>query len=342
MQQVQEVESEPRQAAEPRHDGAATNDTPFFVVGSGRSGTTLLRLILLGHSRLHVPPESWFLEDLVRELPLTGPLTPSQVARAVDIVTGHRRWNDFGIPIESFREQVSRLAAPTLRTVVDLIYDKQLKLSGKARFGDKTPRYIRIVPQLSTIYPGAKFIHLIRDGRDVAISRIDADWDRYYERRQFRWLEAMDYRDRIRRSSYSAQVLEVRYEDLVRDSKTTVQKICDFLGEPFEEGMLSWQQHVDRTIPARELRFHQRVKGEMDKQNVAVWRNRLSSFECFSMEACMHRQLAALGYDLRFANPLWRPLLDVWGGTLNLLAPPLRRILPALQRRKLLPARLYF
>ena len=68
------------------------SDAPFFIVGSSRSGTTLLRLILCGHSRLHIPPETWFIADLVDRFPLHDPLLPAQVREATDIMVGHYRW----------------------------------------------------------------------------------------------------------------------------------------------------------------------------------------------------------------------------------------------------------
>src|SRR5450755_2077519 len=68
-----------------RPRGIMSSSAPFFIVGCGRSGTTLLRLILSGHSRIHILPETWFVEPLVRQLPLTDPLTPAQVQNAIAI-----------------------------------------------------------------------------------------------------------------------------------------------------------------------------------------------------------------------------------------------------------------
>ena len=330
-----------RETWSPRHNVEVVDNSPFFIIGAGRSGTTLLRLILMGHSRLHIPPESWFIEDLVRELPLAGPLSAEQTSRAADLVISHRRWEDFSIPSDCFRRQVEHLKEPTLREIVDMIYSAELNKIGKPRFGDKSPTYFRIVPELISLYSGAKFIHLIRDGRDVAISCIDARWTRYYER-NFLWLQAMKYRDIHRGTDYSSRILEIRYEDLVRETDSTVMRICAFLGERFENGMLTWQRHVESTIPARELHVHERIRGNVDTQNVAIWKERLSAFECFSMEACMRDPLERLGYGLRFSAHVWRPFLHTWGQALNRLAPLLRRVLPALQRRNLLPARMYF
>lgn len=331
-----------RQRPEYRADN---QNTPFFIIGSIRSGTTLLRLILSSHSRLHIPPESWFIEDLVRELPLTARLTPDQVERVVSLISGHRRWEDFKLSSASFRQQLAELPSPTLREIIDLVYREELADTGKARFGDKTPPYFRIVEELLVLYPGAKFIHLIRDGRDVAISCVDSGvlhMERYYNGLRFAWLEAMKWREAHRLASYAGQILEIRYEDLINKPEATVRSICAFLGEAFEEKMLGWQQHVDNMIPQREMHMHRRISGSIDRENVAVWKTRLTPFECFSMEACMYVELERLGYPLRFSGRFWRPLLWLWGRILNVLAPHLLIVLPALRRRKLLKKPIYF
>ena len=107
--------------------------SPFFIIGSSRSGTTLLRLILCGHSRLYIPPETWFIADLVARFPLDAVLSPAQVCAAVDIMVGHYRWPDQEIPAEDFRAQALALLAPSLVDLIDLPYREHLRRAGKPR-----------------------------------------------------------------------------------------------------------------------------------------------------------------------------------------------------------------
>ena len=74
-----------------------TNSAPFFIVGSGRSGTTLLRMILASHSGLAIPPETWFLLPLLRRLDTSRPLSAAEVNYAVQTVTSHYRWPDMNL-----------------------------------------------------------------------------------------------------------------------------------------------------------------------------------------------------------------------------------------------------
>lgn len=316
------------------------DNTPFFIIGAGRSGTTLLRLILAGHSRLYVTPETWFIGPLVHELPLTSRLDQAQVERAVELIVNDYRWPDIEMTADDLRSKARQIAQPLLVDIIDLVYAEQLARAGKARCGDKTPIYIEIVPQLVALYPGARFIHLIRDGRDVSISRIDAGWERYYERSRFTWTQTMRWRDRYANAPFARQILEIRYEDLVTDTEPTVRQICRFLGEDFEPGMLDWRQLVE-LVPERERKIHARLPQPLSTDAVAIWRTRLTAFECFAIESCIHADLEQLGYRLRYRSRGWRLLLNAAGWSLRAFAPLLSRGIPYLQRRHLLPQRLY-
>ncbi len=315
------------------------DNAPFFVVGAGRSGTTLLRLILTGHSRLHIPPETWFLRPLLRDFPLTGVLTQPQFERAIDTMVRHERWPDMNLPEDDLRRQAAALSQPTLSGLIDLAYRHLLDASGKQRLGDKTPHYFAIVPELATLYPGARFIHLVRDGRDVAISWIDAGWQRYYEP-GFEWPAAMAHLRRDH-AAFPDRVLAVRYEDLLRQPAEIARRICAFLGEAFEPAMLDWQ---DRTglVASRDQHLHARLQRPISDDAIGVWRHRLSAVECFAVEACLHRELAQNDYELRFSARSWRPLFRLTAGLLRSLAPVLRRGIPYLQKRGMLPRNVYF
>jgi hypothetical protein len=315
-------------------------DAPFFVVGSSRSGTTLLRLILCGHSRLHVPPETWFVADLVARFPLAGGLSPAQVREAVGIMVGHYRWPDLEIPAEAFRAQVLALAAPSLAELIDLPYREHLRRAGKPRFGDKTPPYVAIVPELAALYPQARFINLIRDGRDVAISFVDAHFHGRPYHADFEWTAALRLAERWRASPLAGRMLDVRYEDLVREPEIVVRRICDFLGETFEPGMFAYRDRL-ALIPERERRIQGKLARPISADAVAAWRQRLTAFECFCIEASLHADLVRLGYAPRFAAPAWRPLLAAAAWLLRRLAPVLDRGVPALERRGIFRRHVY-
>jgi hypothetical protein len=288
----------------------AVNSAPFFIVGSGRSGTTLLRMILSAHSRLSIPPETWYLNKLQDLLELDRPLLPQEVERVVRVMTGHYRWPDLEISTDAFRSKVGNMTSPGLRDIVELVYLEYLERSGKSRWGDKTPGYIELVPQLAHLFPGAKFIHVVRDGRDVAKSFQVRRWSgRWLHQNADEWLTAMHYGKRWKNSTLAPEFLEVRYEDLVLDQDNQVRVICEFLGEQFEPQMLSWQHDVERQVPTREAHIHEKLGRTPNASDVGRWKSEMSAREILVSEAFIGPLLKAHGYELQYEGLAWRPLL---------------------------------
>lgn len=314
-----------------------SDNSRFFIVGSGRSGSTLLRLLLMSHSRIHIPPETWFIIPLVERLPLHKPLSGAQVQQAVEIITSDYRWPDMGIAAADLKNWAAALGTPMLRDIIDLVYGDLLRCSGKARLGDKTPPYIAIVPELASLYPDAKFIHLVRDGRDVALSFAELGYGGcYYDGDRFEWIAAMKKARSWRSKEYAGRILEVRYEELVAQPQSVLREICSFLGETFEAQMIERPAQID-AVPDRERHIHAKLGQPISRDGVAVWRRKLSAMQCFCMESCLRRYLVEFGYEIRFARTTWRPLLIVAGLVLRCASPLLDRAVPYLRRRDLLP-----
>ena len=104
--------------------------------------------------------------------------------------------------------------------------------------------------------------------------------------------------------------------------------------------MLDWQAH-NATVAARDRHLHRRLPQPLSEDAVGVWRSRLSAMECFAVEACLYRELDAGSYDLRFKGRGWRAAMAAAAWLLRALAPGLRRGIPWLQRRGMLPRRCY-
>lgn len=286
-----------------------TEAPPFFVVGSGRSGSTLLRMMLASHSRIEIPPETWFLLPLVEKFPIDQPLSSAELSQVVTVMTTDYRWPDMKITGEELQERVAALATARMRDVVRIVYDIHLQRSGKVRWGDKTPPYVRIIPQLSKLFPGARFIYLVRDGRDVAKSfqslRV---YGKSVRQNTIEWREAIRWERKWLASRHASSMLRVRYEDLVLEPEATLRGICEFIGEPFEPQMLSWQESVERLVPKRELHVHEKLVRTASHGDVARWTREMNYREVFITEAFMGRDLRRFGYVCRFRASVWHPV----------------------------------
>jgi hypothetical protein len=283
---------------------------PFFIVGSGRSGSTLLRLMLASHSRIAIPKETWFLTALVEQFPSDRLLQKSEIVEASAVMTNHERWPDMGLDAAELRRRVASMSGVRLRNLVEVVYRWHMEVEGKSRWGDKTPPYIEIVPALAALFGDAKFIHLIRDGRDVAKSFQKQDWNGPWMDGYTReWLRAVELDMRLGETPLDERILRIRYEDLVLHPEAALRRICSFIDERFEDQMLLWQGHVNGAIPDREKKFHSGLSRDMNPSDVGRWKREMTSREIFVAEALIGTQLSHFGYELRYRSKLWRPLL---------------------------------
>lgn len=288
----------------------ASGAPPFFIVGSARSGSTLLRMMLVSHSRIAIPPETWFLLSLVDQLPLERVLDSSELQRAIALIASDYRWPDMKISAEDLANRATQLISPRIRDLAELIYGVHLEGSGKARWGDKTPPYVKIVPQLCQLFPGARFIYLVRDGRDVtkSIQKLMM-YGRTIRQNSIEWTEANRWERKWRALGYADRILHVRYEDLVLNPEPTLRGICEFIGEQFEPQMLAWQDSIERMLPKRERHIHSKLTRDMRHEDVERWRREMNASELFVAEALMGPDLRGFGYEMYFRSPFWRPVL---------------------------------
>lgn len=285
---------------------------PFFIVGSSRSGSTLLRLMLASHSRIAIPSETWYLIALLAQFPCDRPLQEGEMNAAVSMMTNHWTWPDMRLDATEFRQRAAGLRGARLRDLVEIVYRWHMEVEGKRRWGDKTPAYIEIVPALAAMFGDAKFIHLIRDGRDVAKSFQRQGWHGPWMQGYVReWLRAVELDRKLSDTLLNERILRVRYEDLVLHPEATLRRICAFIDEKFEDRMLLWRGKVAGAISDWEKKIHASLDRDMIPSDVGRWKRDMTSREVFVAEALIGEQLSQLGYERRYRGSLWSPLFAV-------------------------------
>jgi len=190
---------------------------PIFVVGCQRSGTTMLRLMLDSHSRISCGPETRFLADLER---IVG--------------ADWKRLAQYGFTQEEWLERIA--------TFFDGIQSDYAASRGKARWADKSPRYALSLDFVTRLFPDAQVVHVIRDGRDVAVSH----------RKRFGYWSSVKSSVKWPRYIAAARLAgaglpadryhELRYEDLVTDGEKTLRTLFEFLEEPWEPAVLDFDK----------------------------------------------------------------------------------------------------
>jgi Sulfotransferase family len=281
---------------------------PLFVVGPPRSGTTLTARILGRHSRIFMPGETHFFDDIYSRRRELGELRNSESIQRVitRLRTLYERYNE-----QLDQKRIEKLLAnrdilEKLRScgsyeeIFSCFMGVQMQLTGKVRWGNNVPKDIFHFKDIFSFYPNAKFIVCIRDVRDFLISY------------QNKWqATAVDSVDRIRKlyhpiltslvwkasarqfvqlkgSMPSTAFKLVRYEDLVENPQKVVRDICDFIGEEFQEDMLN--------VDAENSSFREGQVG-IFSSSVGRWRRLLSNEEAYIAQQITARELAEFGYS---------------------------------------------
>jgi len=271
---------------------ATPGGPPLLILGVRRSGTTLLRVMLDRHSELAVPDESYFVPQLA-----------DRHLRRVDpdaFVDDLRRLNtlaEWDVPLKRVRARLSpAMPIGAAIATVDAVYAEE---QGKRRWGDKTPMYMQNLRLLEKLFPDALFVHLIRDGRDAALSFLELPAGLVTET----WMHprtpaefACQWRTEVAAARRLGQrigsrYLEVRYEELVGDVEGVLRRICDFAWLGYEPAMADYAGNVD--VSAKP---HQQRLREPPTKGVRDWRKQMSPADVSAFEHVAGDLLRKLGY----------------------------------------------
>ena len=265
---------------------------PLFVLGVRRSGTTLLRVMLDRHSELAIPDESYFIPQLADRH--RGPIDP---AAFLDDLRRLPTLRDWDVDIVDVQGRLVPGMAPG--EAIAAVYLAYAAAHGKRRWGDKTPMYMQHLPTLERLFPDAIYVHLIRDGRDAAVSFIQMPagivtrtWAHPRDVTGFacQWRsEVADARALGRR--VGQRYLEVRYENLVAEPEGELQRICAHAALPFEAAMLTREGDVD--VSAKP---HQQSLSRPTTPGLRNWRTEMSEVDARAFEAVAGDELAELAY----------------------------------------------
>jgi len=290
-----------------------SDNTPFFVLGAARSGTTMLRLMLNRHSRLAIPFESHFLRQIFVELPSDRPLEAQEADRMADLVTGEKNFRTWHLDANRVRQELVRLAPSTLALLVDALFRMEIAESGKPRWGDKTPLYYACWRQLMGLFSGSKLVHIIRDGRDVSRSLEKVGWHgpTGYHRARY-WQQRVEMAHDAARELGPERNLMIRYEDLVLETRATLAAVCKFLGETYEPKMLDFFEDAGAHISDIDGNVHGKLGRAPRPEDVGRWRREMSLVRQIQFEAVAGNSLRAMSYPCLFSriaaplSPLYR------------------------------------
>jgi hypothetical protein len=286
--------------------GTARTDSPFFLVGAQRSGTTMLRLMLNRHAAFAVPFESEFIPGFHARLSDYGDLRrPEDRRRMLDAIAD-TPFVQKGRLVPDKEAVLRRTGEGGYAELVDAVFSEYAVRQGKRRWGDKTPGYVTRLDLLWQLFPGCRIVHLVRDGRDVALSLRRVDWGSTHVPRvaeDWRWKTTLAHKmGRMLGDHY----LEVRYEDLVSAPEIELRRICRFLGESYDPMMLRYPETARAEIPDDSMQWHATSVRAPDPEKAYAWKRSMSHADQVLFEHVAGDALARFGYERVHDRPTLR------------------------------------
>ena len=267
----------------------------FFIVGTGRCGSTLLQAMLNAHPRLHVPPETHFFPRLAPRRLIGKNVIPSgAIDRYVNRAIRAPRWEEFGVSAHELRNAIGDGARDSASLLLWLLR-RTSPGADACRLGEKTPRHAMYVPEIREAFPRARFIHCVRDPRDVVCSMKSMAWSRgdsaYTSAKRCKWVY-----DALSVGADAGRVLDVRYEDLVHEPERELRRVCEFLDEPYDRSMLRYDELGTSAYHPREESWKGMTRRPLDRSRINRYRGCLSGHEIRTVEWVVGEHLGRLGY----------------------------------------------
>lgn len=288
---------------------------PLFIIGNPRSGTTMLRLILTSHSELLIPPECGFilwLKDKYAKWRQQDNYISAKRSSFIDDLFCSKKFDTWKLDRRITEEKIIALQPVSYAELCGVVYAAYGSSIGKSYslWGDKNNFHINHMGDLLGLYGNAKFLHIVRDGRDVACSYREVmakNSNSPYAPKlktdisdiAMEWFSNVMRGDSFMNIIPSDQALTVRYEDLIRNPSGTAQSMCDWLGLKFESDMLNF--HLKNRDEMLEPRLTMDWKGRtlepISDETIGRYKISLNSDELNQFEAIAKQALNKFNYE---------------------------------------------
>jgi sulfotransferase family protein len=280
-------------------------DTPFFILGTGRCGSTLLQAMLSCHARLYVVPEFSYFGRHDPAITYSDPLLDRQVESYLADCAKDIWWQDMGLDRASFEAAIRggvRSAKDIYMWMLGHIAER--RGNRKSRFGDKTQNYVVFTDRISELFPDAQFIHLYRDPRDVTASYMGVYW--CTTGTTLRLAGHIKYvfqsAERLERRVGPERFCKVKYEALIENPAEELARICRFLGEDYDPAMLGYRDRRDAGYLEVEDSYKGMSREAVTSSRIGRYAARLTPRQIWTVERMLGERLTGYGYE-RTSSP---------------------------------------
>ena len=263
----------------------------IFILGVGRSGTSLLQSILNSHSKISFLPETKFLRSYV--LKKNFKITKSNYKKITSQFKSDKRLKRLKIDLDEAL-QINN----TMYDIYQYILETKLINQNKSNIGDKDPKLIEKINRLHHFFPNSKIIHIIRDPRDVVLSRTKAKWSQKYPFYFHAIIYYMQLSLGIKsgRSKYKENYIEVLYENLIKNPDYELSRIIKFLNLDLKKNMLNFKESSKELVSEDELEWKKETFLPIKKNNFNKWKLGLTNFQSFIIESICFFHIKKFNY----------------------------------------------
>jgi len=295
---------------------------PIFVGGCNRSGTTMMGAMLGSHSDILCVPEAHFILQEYQKASRKNYV--DDTLKIMNAISSNLRFKLWGLPQSAIQDisEFPRIGYEEVITELVKQYGKKINKSGVSHWVDHVPANIKYTYLLLRLFPEARFIHIVRDGRAVAASLKSVIWGpKAIDRAAIMWIDFIAHGLAAESKLGTARILRITYESLVQDPRLYLSQICEFIGIEFQEEMIMGRGFV---MP-QYYRSNQRLVGQIpDVTRITAWQRRLPPRDIEIFEFFAGGLLSYFGY-----LPQYYPFakgLTTWNRIRSLLLIPIETI----------------
>lgn len=284
---------------------------PIFIIGTERSGSNLLRLLLDGHSNISIPHPPHLMRDLAPIVRFYGDLSQDAhfrllVKDSARIVNLHFVPWPFQVSEEALH---TRAEERSLYGVYAALYDMYAAFTKKPRWGCKSTFMYQQIETILKHHTHPLFLHLVRDPRDVASSADQSIFSHYHPYKQAAlWTaqqqEIEKHADRLRSQGH---LLRIKYEDLTAEPELVLAEIMQFLGERLEQAQLEYFKGPEASRLSALSESWENCAQPISKKNVGRFRAELTPKEVRWVELHAHELMRKYGYPPENTDPIQTP-----------------------------------
>ncbi len=258
----------------------------------------MLRVILDRGNDVAIPTESMILGDFAHVRAGSMDLSRYRnLEKFTRLVWNHPKVKLWNLPGTAPTPPRDLSHDEAYRWAIEVPYRAFAAAEKKSRWGDKTPYYIEWIDEIVAVWPNAKFVELVRDGRDVALSIIPLPFGGNNV-----WVAGRDWANGIREGlrahrNHPENILTVRYEALVSEPEGEVRRICDFLDLEFHPEMLNINETPEHKVVADQKEWFSKLWGGISTSSVGKWRKSMSPRDQNVFFEVAGKELLAHDYD---------------------------------------------